>query len=59
MYNIICGWVSGQLRWRDLIFFTLGLSLMFYLKEQNVTYWEPVDQALIDNAVILALNSSE
>mgnify|MGYP001335520909 FL=1 len=56
MYNFIRGWILGQLRWRDLIFFTLGLSLMFYLKEQTIVNWEPVDQASIDNAVITALH---
>tara|TARA_B110000240_G_C13175385_1_gene315395 strand:+ start:347 stop:526 length:180 start_codon:yes stop_codon:yes gene_type:complete len=58
IYGMIRNWVLGQLRWRDLIFFTLGLSLMFYLKEQTVVNWEPVDQAQIDNAVILALHGN-
>jgi hypothetical protein len=29
---------------------------MFYFKEQTVVNWKPVDQAQIDNAVILALH---
>lgn len=58
MYNFIRGWILGQLRWRDLIFFTLGLSLMFYFKEQTIVNWEPVDKALIENAVILALHGN-
>lgn len=56
LYETIREWIKGQLRWRDLIFFTLGLSLMFYFKEQTVVNWKPVDQAQIDNAVILALH---
>ena len=58
MYNFIREWIIGQMRWRDLIFFTLGLSLMFYFKEQTIVNWEPVDQALIENAVILALHGN-
>lgn len=56
IYENIREWIKGQLRWRDLIFFALGFVLVFYFKEQTVVNWEPIDQATIDNAVILALH---
>ena len=58
IYESIREWIKGQLRWRDLIFFTLGFVLVFYFKEQTVVNWEPIDQATIDNAVILALHDN-